>query len=108
MSCRGAAVVQGRGMDGREYRGTATLQPAGTNTWRITWRIGDDGAEGLGLLIPEGPLLVVGYVIGRETGVAAYAVQADGSLHGTWTQGQGGGTGAEILTPAGGGGVPRK
>ncbi len=47
-------------------------------------------------------------MIGRETGVAAYAVQADGSLHGTWTQGQGGGTGTEILTPAGGGGVPRK
>ncbi len=52
----GSYAAQGRGMDGQEYRGTATLQPTGADTWRI----GDDGAEGLGLLIPEGPLLVVG------------------------------------------------
>lgn len=101
----GTYAVQGQGSDGQRYQGTATLQPAGANTWRITWQIGNDSAQGIGLLIPEGPLLVVGYVIGREVGVGAYAVERDGSLQGTWTQGAGGGVGTEVLTPMGGGAV---
>lgn len=106
---QGTYAVEGQGADGQRYQGSAALQPTGQNTWRVTWRVGSDTADGVGLLIPEGPLLVVGYVMaGREIGVAAYAVQPDGSLQGTWTQGAGGGIGTEIMTPAGGGGLPRK
>jgi hypothetical protein len=105
----GTYGVQGEAPGGQRYQGMATLQPTGTNTWRVTWQVGNDTAEGVGFLIPEGPLLVVGYVIGREIGAVAYAVQADGTLQGTWTQGQGGGIGTEVLTPAGtGGGQVRK
>lgn len=102
----GTYAVRGHGADGQAYEGTATLQPAGDDTWRVAWRVGDDLATGVGLLIPEGPLLVVGYVIGGEIGVVAYAVQPDGSLHGTWTQGRGGGVGSETLTPVSA--APRK
>lgn len=107
----GTYAVEGQGADGQRYQGTATLQPTGGNTWRVTWRVGSDSAQGVGFVIPEGPLLVVGYVLGREIGAAAYAVQPNGTLQGTWTQGQGGGIGTEVLTPAqsgGGGGPVRK
>ena len=100
---QGAYEVEGRGGDGQAYRGTAMLENTGHNTWRVTWQVGGDTARGVGLLIPEGPLLVVGYVIaGREIGVVAYAVEPDGRLLGTWTQGEGGGVGYETLTPAAG------
>lgn len=103
----GSYSVEGQGADGSRYEGTAILAPLGQNTWRVTWRVGGDTAQGVGILIPQGPLLVVGYTLAGETGVAAYAVQADGRLLGTWTQGQGGGIGTEVMTP-GGGGAPRK
>jgi hypothetical protein len=103
----GQYAVEGQGADGSRYEGAAVLAPLGQNTWRVAWRVGSDTAEGVAILIPEGPLLVVGYTMAGETGVAAYAVQADGRLLGTWTQGLGGGIGTEVMTPAGGG-APRK
>ena len=84
------------------------MQSSGQNTWRVTWRVAGDTATGVGLLIPQGQLLVVGYLAGRDIGVVAYAVQPDGQLVGTWTQGQGGGIGTETLTPSGGGAAPSK
>ncbi|BDG71262.1 hypothetical protein [Roseomonas fluvialis] len=105
----GTYAVEGQGADGSRYEGSVTLAPLGQDTWRVTWRVGSDSAQGIGILIPQGPLLVVGYTMGGETGVAAYAVQADGRLLGTWTQGQGGGIGTEVMTPGGGtGGAPGK
>lgn len=107
----GTYGVEGQGADGSRYEGTATLAPTGQNTWRVTWRVAGDTAQGVGILIPQGPLLVVGYVMAGETGVAVYAVQADGRLLGTWSQGQAGGIGTEVMTPGGGGGgggAPRK
>ena len=101
---QGSYVVDGQTPDGQRYDGTVTMAPTGQATWRVTWRVGQDTANGVGLLIPEGPLLVVGYVMaGREIGVVAYAVEPDGRLRGTWAQGTAGGTGFETLTPSGGG-----
>lgn len=99
---QGGYAVAGQTPDGTNYTGTLQMESAGANTWRVVWSVAGDTARGLGLLIPEGPLLVVGYVAGREIGVVAYAVQPDGRLLGTWTQGTGGGVGSEVLTPAGG------
>ncbi len=98
----GTYGVEGQAADGTRYQGSATLAPLGQNTWRVTWRVGTDTSQGVGILIPEGPMLVVGYRSGSETGVAVYAVQPDGRLLGTWTQGLGGGIGSEILVPPGG------
>lgn len=99
---QGGYAVAGQTPDGQRYTGTLQMEAAGGNTWRVVWSVAGDSARGLGLLIPEGPLLVVGYLAGREIGVVAYAVQPDGRLLGTWTQGNGGGVGSEVLTPAGG------
>ena len=98
----GTYGVEGQGADGSRYQGSATLAPLGQNTWRVSWRVGSDTSQGVGILIPEGPMLVVGYRSGSETGVAVYAVQADGRLLGTWTQGLGGGIGTEVMLPPGG------
>jgi hypothetical protein len=102
----GSYEVEGQGGDGSRYVGTAVLAPLGADTWRVTWRVSGDTAEGVAILIPQGPLLVVGYTMAGETGVAVYAVQSDGRLLGTWTQGGGGWVGTEVMTPAGG--APRK
>lgn len=99
---QGEYAVAGRAPDGQTYTGTLQMIPSGQNTWLVNWRVAGDSAAGVGLLIPEGPLLVVGYLAGRDVGVVAYAAQPDGRLLGTWTQGQAGGIGSETLTPAGG------
>ncbi len=98
---QGSYAVAGQTPDGQQYTGTLQMVSAGSNTWQVTWSVSGDTARGLGLMIPEGPLLVVGYVAGRDIGVIAYAVQPDGRLLGTWTQGAGGGVGTEMLTPGG-------
>ena len=99
---QGGYAVAGQTPDGQRYTGTLQMESAGGDTWRVVWTVAGDTARGLGMLIPQGPLLVVGYVAGRQIGVVAYAVQPDGRLLGTWTQGDGGGVGSETLTPAGG------
>lgn len=102
----GTYTVEGQGADGSRYEGTVTFAPSGPNTWRVTWRIGGDTTQGVAILAPEGRMLAVGYIMAGDTGVAIYALQPDGRLQGTWTQGRGGGTGTEVLTPAGG--APRR
>lgn len=93
----GTYAVEGRGMDGTIYEGSATLTATGPQTWRMSWRVG--GATSTGVALTVGKLLVIGYVSGRETGVAAYEVMEDGRLVGRWTQGREGGVGTETLSP---------
>lgn len=93
----GTYAVEGAGADGSRYQGTAQLQATGPKTWSMTWRVAGDTSTGTGLL--ESGLLVIGYLSNRETGVAIYAVQPDGSLLGMFTQGKDGEVGSERLLP---------
>ncbi|MBX9749123.1 MAG: hypothetical protein K5Q68_05855 [Roseococcus sp.] len=93
----GVYAVEGRGADGTTYQGSATLTATGPQTWRMSWRVAGDTTNGIALTV--GNLLVIGYVSGRETGVVAYEVMADGRLVGRWTQGREGGVGTETLSP---------
>lgn len=93
----GVYAVEGRGADGSAYTGSATLTATGPQTWRVSWRVAGNTSSGVALTV--GKLLVIGYVSGRETGVAAYEVMADGRLVGRWTQGVEGGVGTETLIP---------
>jgi hypothetical protein len=93
----GVYAVEGRGVDGTAYQGSATLTATGPQTWRMSWRVAGETTHGVALTI--GKLLVIGYVSGRETGVVAYEVMEDGRLVGRWTQGREGGVGTEVLTP---------
>ena len=93
----GVYAVEGRGADGTTYQGSATLTATGPQTWRMSWRVAGETTNGTALTV--GNLLVIGYVSGRETGVVAYEVMADGRLVGRWTQGREGSVGTETLSP---------
>ncbi len=93
----GTYAVQGRDAAGTAYEGSAQLQATGPTTWRVTWRVGGETANGIGLVV--GDALIVGYVSGRDIGVVAYGAEPNGNLTGIWTQGADGGVGAETLLP---------
>lgn len=91
----GTYAVQGRDSGGQNYEGTAQIQATGPNTWRVTWRVAGETAQGVGITV--GDAFVVGYLSGRETGVVIYGPEPNGNLTGIWTQGPDGGIGAETL-----------
>ena len=93
----GAYNVDGTDMAGAKYQGTVQLQSTGQETWRVTWRIGGDTTNGVGVL--SNGVLAVGYTHARETGAVLYVVNADGSLSGRFTQGRDGGVGTERWLP---------
>jgi hypothetical protein len=93
----GAYAVEGRGVDGQRYEGSLLLQATGPRTWRLTWRIGGQTTNGIGMTVDD--LLCAGYVSDRETGVVCYEAAPDGRLVGVWTQGRDGGVGTETLFP---------
>lgn len=93
----GTYAVQGRDAAGTNYQGSLQLQASGPQTWRVTWSVGGETANGIGLIV--GDALIVGYLSGREIGVVAYGLEPNGNLTGIWTQGPNGGVGAETLMP---------
>jgi hypothetical protein len=93
----GAYAVEGRGADGSTYAGAVNLTPTGPQTWRVTWRIAGETSRGVGMMVRN--LLVIGYVLNGEAGVAAYEPQPDGRLVGRWTAGHEGGLGTETWLP---------
>lgn len=93
----GAYALEGRNAGGDTYAGAVNLTPTGPQTWRVTWRVSGDTARGVGMMVRG--MLVVGYVLNGETGVAVYEQQSDGRLMGRWTQGFEGGVGTETWLP---------
>nr|WP_314073864.1 hypothetical protein [uncultured Roseococcus sp.] len=93
----GAYAVDGRSASGEAYAGAVNLSPTGPQTWRVVWRVGGETARGIGMMARG--VLVVGYVMNGETGVAAFEPHSDGRLVGRWTQGREGGLGSEVWLP---------
>ncbi len=91
----GEYQVEGQNPDGSSYGGVFMLQDSSNAGWIATWQVGDVRLVGLGLI--HGGVLAVSFVVNGRPGVAAYEVQADGRLRGTWSTG--GGLGTETLTP---------
>jgi hypothetical protein len=81
--------VEGRGGDGANYRGHATIQPAG-HGWRMRWTIGQSVYTGSGVL--DGGVFTVDW---GQTSPVIYAIGDDGRLTGLWASGRG----SEVLTP---------
>jgi hypothetical protein len=92
---QGLYAVEGQNPDGSTYTGLFALQEAPGASWVASWQVGDVRLVGLGLI--QGGVLAVSFLANGRPGVAAYEVEADGRLRGTWTIGQGLGT--EMLTP---------
>ena len=87
--------VEGQNPDGSTYGGLFALQPTTGAGWVASWQVGDVRLVGLGLI--QGGVLAISFVVEGRPGIAAYEVEADGRLRGTWTTG--GGLGTEMLTP---------
>jgi hypothetical protein len=85
----GSYAARGRNSNGSAYAGTVTLVQQGDQV-AISWRIGNDTFKGTGRL--EGKVLEVEW--GNPQPVI-YVLRPDGSLHGTW----GNGEALEKLTP---------
>lgn len=80
----GTYTVEGTNPGGQgRYAGEAKVEATGP-TYQVTWTIGSQAQHGTGLL-RDGHFAVVYLVQGQPPGVAAYAVQPDGTLDGTWT-----------------------
>ena len=92
---QGLYGVEGQNPDGSTYGGVFALQEARGASWIATWQVGDVRLVGLGLI--QGGVLAVSFVVEGRPGIAAYEVEPDGRLRGTWTTG--GGLGTETLTP---------
>ncbi|MBU8542424.1 MULTISPECIES: hypothetical protein [Roseomonadaceae] len=93
----GAYVVEGSGADGSRYTGAAQIAPSGPQTWLVTWRVGGETIQGIG--VDNGSVLSVAYNQGGVLGSALYEVRPDGSLVGLWTSGRDGGLGRETMSP---------
>ena len=93
----GTYNVDGTDIAGARYQGTVQLQSTGQETWRVTWRIGGETTNGVGVL--SNGVLAVGYTHARDIGAGAYVVNADGTLSGRYTQGRDGGVGTERWLP---------
>jgi hypothetical protein len=91
----GLYEVEGHNPDGTSYTGMFSLENAPGASWYATWQVGDVRLIGLGLI--QGGVLAVSFIVEGRPGVAAYEVEADGRLRGTWSTG--GGMGTEVLTP---------
>lgn len=87
--------VEGQNPDGSIYQGQFALQPGPSASWLAAWQVGSVRVVGLGII--QGGVLAVSFVVDGRPGIAAYEVQPDGKLRGTWSTG--GGLGTEVLTP---------
>ena len=69
------------GGDGK-YSGEVSVEKTG-DTYKVVWHIGDDTYIGTG--IGSKDFIAISYKSGKDTGLALYAENADGSWAGFWT-----------------------
>jgi hypothetical protein len=87
--------VLGTNPDGSQYQGGFALQAGPSASWIVTWQVGNEQVQGLGLI--QAGVMAVSFVVNGRPGVSIFEVMADGKLRATWTTG--GGVGTEIMTP---------
>ena len=69
------------GGDGK-YSGEVTVEKTG-DTFKVVWHVGDDTFIGTGIGAKD--FTAISYKSGKDTGLALYAEQSDGSWEGYWT-----------------------
>ena len=87
--------VEGQNPDGSTYAGLFALQAGPAASWVAAWQVGNVRIVGIGVI--QAGVLAVSFVTEGRPGVAAFEVEPDGKLRGSWTTGAGIGT--EMLTP---------
>ncbi len=87
----GEYEATGKNPDGKQYKVTLTVEPAG-NLYHFAWSNNTDGVG-----IKRGDNIAVG-IGGRRCGFVMYQVQSDGTLDGIWGGGGSDKTGTEKAT----------
>ena len=81
----GLYAVEGQNPDGSTYQGQFVLQVGPLGTWIALWQVGNARLIGLGLI--QAGVLAISFGVEGRPGIAAYEVEADGKLRGTWSTG---------------------
>jgi len=89
--------VSGTNPDGSLYTGTLTLQQVGLSSFQLSWSVGTNTIEGVGMI--SGLMLAVVFQLGEQTGMGMYELRSTGELSGTWTVIGSQATGTEIARP---------
>lgn len=89
--------ISGTNPDGSLYTGTLALQQVGLSSFRLTWNVGSNTIEGVGMV--SGLTLAVVFQLGEQTGMGMYDLRPSGELTGTWTVVGSQATGTEVARP---------
>lgn len=90
--------VSGTNPDGSLYNGTLMLTQVGGTSFRISWSVGTNTIEGVGMV--SGLHLAVVFSLGEnQTAMGMYDLRPNGELSGIWTVVGSQATGTEVARP---------
>ena len=90
--------ISGTNPDGSLYNGTMTLTQVGGTSFRLTWVVGTNTIEGVGMV--SGLNLAVVFSLGEnQTAMGMYDLRPNGELSGIWTVVGSQATGTEVARP---------
>lgn len=90
--------VSGTNPDASPYSGTLMLTQVGGTSFRITWNVGANTIQGVGMV--SGLTLAVVFELGEnQTAMGMYELRPNGELSGIWTVIGSQATGTEVARP---------
>ena len=90
--------ISGTNPDGSLYNGTMMLTQVGGTSFRLTWTVGTNTIEGVGMV--SGLTLSVVFSLGEnQTAMGIYDLRPNGELSGIWTVIGSQATGTEVARP---------
>lgn len=89
--------MTGINLDGSPYSGVMQVLQVGAASFRITWQIGGDIIEGVGMV--SGLTFVTAFSLGDQTGLGIYEIGPGDVLEGYWTLVGAFNTGRETARP---------
>jgi hypothetical protein len=87
--------VTGANPDGTQYTGTLVLEQIGLLSFRLTWTIGSESIEGVGMV--SGLVFATAFSLGGQPSMGVYEIKPDGEMVGQWTIMGAFGSGTETL-----------
>lgn len=89
--------VTGANPDGTQYTGTLVLEQIGLLSFRLTWTIGSETIEGVGMV--SGLTFATAFSLGGQPSMGIYEIKPDGEMTGQWTIMGAFGSGTETIRP---------
>lgn len=93
----GTYDVTGANPDGTQYTGTLLLEQIGLLSFRLTWTIGSESIEGVGMV--SGLVFATAFSLGGQPSMGIYEIKPDGEMSGQWTIMGAFGSGTETVRP---------